>query len=129
MTKAQPGSGIKRKYLAELIEIAESTRDQLLAPTVPLYQDTARRGTEVVASGVLVLLAGIRFLFTAGHVLDMRSRGQLLVGVSPELLTLAGEPLRLRSPGSTGPTGDRIDMGIVRLRGYRAVGGSPPRAA
>lgn len=70
---------------------------------------------EVAGSGVLVTLAGMRFLLTAGHVLDLHAKDQLLVGLSPELLTLAGDPMRLRTPGSTQRLNDRIDIGVVHL--------------
>lgn len=102
---------------AELIAMAEATRAPLLAATVPIYQGERRGVPEVAGSGVLVNLAGLRFLLTAGHVLDLHANGQLVVGVSPELLSVAGDPMRLRTPGSTHGLMDRVDVGVVHLRG------------
>ena len=104
-------------YAAELIAIAETTRDALLKPTVAIYQSEKRGVPQVVGSGVLVTLAGLRFLLTAGHVLDLRKDGQLVVGLSPELLSMAGDPMRLRMPGSKQGSADRIDIGVIHLRG------------
>ncbi len=102
---------------AELIAIAETTRDSLLEPTVAIYQGENRGVPQVVGSGVLVTLANLRFLLTAGHVLDLRKEGQLVVGLSPELLSMAGDPMRLRTPGSKQASADRIDIGVIHLRG------------
>jgi hypothetical protein len=106
-----------RKHAAQIIAVAEATRAPLLKSTVPLYQGKKHGVPEVAGSGVLVELAGMRFLLTAGHVLDLRAKGQLVVGLSPELVTLAGDPMRLRTPGSMVGMIDRIDIGIVHLRG------------
>jgi len=104
-------------HAAELITIAEVTRAPLLLPTVPIYQGEKRGVPQVAGTGVLVDLAGLRFLLTAGHVLDLRMDGQLVIGLSPELLTLAGDPMRLRTPGLKPGLADRIDIGVVRLSG------------
>ena len=107
----------ERAQAAELTAIAEARSPDLLSFTVPIYQANSRDEPEVVGSAVLIALNGIRFLLTAGHVLDLWHSGQLAVGVAPEFLTLAGQPTRLRSRGSTTPEEDRIDVGIVRLGG------------
>jgi hypothetical protein len=117
MKKRGRRSEFDHERTAGLIGIAEATRDQLLAPTVPLFQEFARGGLEVIGSGVLVVLGGMRFLLTAGQVLDSRIESRLMVGMSTGLLSLAGEPTRFRSPGLVGATGDRFDLGIVRLQG------------
>lgn len=106
-----------RKQAEQIIAVAEATREVLLGVTVPLYQGERDGVPEVAGSGVLVELVGMRFLVTAGHVLDLRAKGQLVVGLSPELFTLSGEPMRLRTPGSTVGMIDRVDIGVVHLQG------------
>jgi hypothetical protein len=105
----------ERDHAAELIAIAEASRGTLLRPTVPIYQGERHGVPEVAGSGVLVTLADMRFLLTAGHVLDLTTKGQLVVGVSPEVLALAGDPMRLQTPGSAQGLTDRIDIGVVHL--------------
>jgi hypothetical protein len=113
-----------RDDVAGLIDIAEQTRDLLLRSTVPIYQGEKRGTPQVAGSGILVTLGTMRFLLTAGHVLDLRTQGPLLVGLPSALAPLSGDSTRLRTPGSGGSSGDSIDIGIIRLvDGWQSIPG------
>src|SRR5438105_6342184 len=100
-----------------MIAKAEALGHRQMAVTVPIFQADENNKPEVVGSAVLLAVAGVRLLLTAGHVLDLLKLGPLAAGTSPELLSVAGQPSRLRSPGSKVPKADRIDLGIMRLAG------------
>lgn len=123
MTQRRPRKSVRKVADDELVRasglsaLADSLSSRLLAVTVGLYQTDKRDQPELVGSGVLVSLAKARFLFTAGHVLDLRLRGQLVVGVSPELVSVSGDVTRLFPIGVHPHAEDHIDLGIVRLEG------------
>lgn len=102
---------------AGLAARADLLSSRLLPVTVGLYQIDERDKPELVGSGVLVSFGEIRFLFTAGHVLDLRHSGQLTVGVSPELVSLSGDVTRLWPIGTRRDAEDHVDLGIVRVEG------------
>jgi hypothetical protein len=103
---------------ARLIAKAESLGARQMEVTVPVIQADEDERPEVVGSAVLFAIAGVRFLVTAGHVLDRIQLGPLGVGMSPELLGVAGLPSRLRTPGTAAtPKKDKIDIGIMRVAG------------
>jgi hypothetical protein len=100
-----------------LIQIAETLSADLLRATIPLYYQGDTGQPELLGSGVLLSLDGIRFLLTAGHVLDHLATTQLTAGVPAGLLTVAGLPTRLRSLGAKSEEDDQIDLGMMRLQG------------
>ena len=107
----------EQRRAVQLIRAAERLSPTLLKFTVPLYQVDEKSRPVLVGSGVLVALAEIRFLLTAGHVFDLNATGQLIVGVSPELFTIAGRPSRWRSIGAVKPSDDKIDIAAIRVEG------------
>ncbi|MGH7604184.1 MAG: hypothetical protein ACRENK_09340 [Gemmatimonadaceae bacterium] len=104
------------RIAGELAAKADSLSKRMLEVTVPIYLGTEKEPS-LVGSAVLVTLAGDRFLITAGHVFDWRQHGPLLVGVSPELVSLAGTLWRIPDADSHDKSFDHIDLGIVRLNG------------
>lgn len=107
-----------KAHAAALAARVEARSSRLLPVTVPIYRTDLETSLELIGSAVLVALGCIRFLITAGHVLDFASDGPLAAGVSPRILPLAGDITRLRSTGSQNSDSDRVDLGIVRLAGH-----------
>jgi hypothetical protein len=104
------------RVAAELAAKADSLAKRMLEVTVPIYQPTATE-PNLVGSGVLVTLADDRFLITAAHVFDWREHGPLAIGLSPELVPMAGTLWRFPDADSQDKSFDHIDLGIVRLDG------------
>lgn len=117
MKRRKTYSGDDARRVAELAAIAEAFRSRQLEVTAPLYQYDLRGRLVMVGSSVLVALGDAKFLVTAGHVLDMREKGPIVAGVSPDLVYVSGDTVRWRAVGSRSPHEDLIDVGTVRLRG------------
>ena len=115
--KDQDTKNRERATARSLIQIAETLSGETLRATVPLYYEGDNGQPALLGSGVLLSLGGVRFLLTAGHVLDHLQTKQLSAGVPEGLLTIAGLPTRLRSLGASKNEDDRIDVGFMRLDG------------
>lgn len=115
--KDQHTTNEERATARNLIEIAETLSDDTLRATVPLYYEGYKGEPALLGTGMLLSLGGIRFLLTAGHVLDHLQTKPLAAGVLAGLLSVAGLPTRLRSLGAKRTEDDRIDIGIMRLDG------------
>ena len=85
--------------------------------TTPVYKLNAREEPEAIGTGVLVQLAGMRFLLTASHVLEAPLRTGILLQVGTSVLPLAGEVTRLFGTGTPGARLDPVDTCIVHLAG------------
>ena len=75
--------------------------DDMEGNGIELYTESPEDGTWTLKDGilhhpVLLVIASVRFLVTAGHVLDLLKDGPLAAGTSPELLSLAGQPSHRR---------------------------------
>ena len=112
-----------RQRADELLAKAEELSTRILPVTVPLLELQSDGSFGLLGSGVLIAIAGIRFLVTAGHVQDFMHNSQLTVGLSPELIPLVGKWKRLRSIIADSDDDDKIDIGIVRLddHGWESV--------
>jgi hypothetical protein len=106
-----------REHAAALAARVEARSSRLLPVTVPIYRTDLETSVELLGTAVLVQLAEIPFLVTAGHVLDLRADGPLAAGVSPDILPIIGDVTRLRAIGSKSSSDDHVDLGIVRLAG------------
>jgi hypothetical protein len=115
--KDSAGARVELATTRELIKIAETLSDTTLRPTVPLYYEGDKARPVLLGSAVLMELGGVRFLVTAGHVFDFLKTYQLAAGLPTGLLTVAGLPTRLRTPGTSSTGDDRIDIGAMRLAG------------
>jgi hypothetical protein len=106
---------VDNRIAAELVARGDALKARMHSLTVPFYVLAPPKVPVLVGSGVLLTLASERFLLTAGHVLDWREEGQLVVGLSPEFVTIAGTLWRY--PPLPVPEDDPIDLGIIHLRG------------
>lgn len=107
----------KLERVRYLSQHAERLSSRVLTVTAPIVQEDARGQFELVGSSVLISLAEARFLITANHVLSRRQNGSLVVGVSPEIVTIAGQVTTLRATGAQSEAEDHVDIGVVRLEG------------
>jgi hypothetical protein len=98
---------------AALHEQLETRLDRVRAATVPVYLE-AQPEPEHIGSGILMRIGDERFLFTAAHVADLRSRGALYLGGESFPIRLAGTITH-----SVPPQGDRrrdnIDAAVLHL--------------
>ncbi len=107
----------QRRLAGELAIQAEALSPRALPVTSGVYQLDTHDHPRLVGSAVLAILGDIRVLLTAAHVLDLRHEGGLWIGVSPDMLPVAGEVTSLSTVGATSRADDHIDIGIVRLEG------------
>jgi hypothetical protein len=107
----------RREQAGELAQLAERLSERALPVSAAVYQLDERGFPSLVGSSVLALIGDIRFLITATHVLRLRQSGQLIIGVSPEVLPVAGDVTTLHAVGGKASDEDHIDVSVVRLVG------------
>ncbi len=85
----------------------------------PLFRKESARPPRQVGCGILVSIAGVRFLLTAAHVLDAFVDTPILVGGDDSLVEVPGHAERTEPPSGRQRKADRIDAGVLRVcEGY-----------
>ena len=78
---------------------------------------------EHIGAGTFVSMHGIRFVFTAAHVMDLFDGQSIYAGGQGVMVPLAVEAERTDPPAGRGRDGDKIDAAVLRITNDI---GSPP---
>ena len=117
MSSREPKDSPKRRQALEPGAIANELSARAVEVTTPIYQLSAHGDPAFVGTGVLLQLARLRFLVTAGHVLDVTVRSNIGLQVRTSMVPLADEVTRLFGQPSATLGSDPIDICVVRLDG------------
>jgi hypothetical protein len=108
----------QRRRAAELGEIADRLSRRAFAVTTPVYRADIHGMPESEGTAVLIELGGVRFLVSAGHVLEALKERPLTAQAGGVLAPIAGNITYL-SGWDAALGADAIDIRVVRLSGEK----------
>ena len=101
----------------QLGAIADRLSKRALDVTTPVYATSGNGKPRHQGSAILLRLGEIRFLLSAGHVLETISEQELSASADGIVSPIVGEVTRVAGTNTTRSDEDRVDIRFVRLAG------------